>query len=58
VKVRVANPNGIAKIGMPADVRFLSASNAPAPDVRGDSARPADTRDPDAHTPGTQGDTP
>jgi HlyD family secretion protein len=58
VKVRVANPNGIAKIGMPADVRFLSASSRPAPDVRGDTARPADARQPDAHTSGTQGDTP
>jgi HlyD family secretion protein len=27
VKVRVPNPSGIVKIGMPADVRFLSMRN-------------------------------
>ena len=34
VKIRVANPGGIAKIGMPADVRF-----APAPARTGDTGR-------------------
>jgi HlyD family secretion protein len=29
VKVRVANPDGLVKIGMPADVRFVSPAGAP-----------------------------